>query len=189
MATHEDLQEAINNNVLAGSWRFTNESQTKFYDLDASKLTPRMAQFKLNEQNSPWKSRDLAIKALDSANYSNFDNRTAYRQPGDREAGSAIEFTRSQLEGSDLIQIDKESPGVETLEKTDVGMAELMRDSAHQSMLPMQDNSRELNIVKKNPRKDSVFVDFASNNDLLNSRRIKRRYNKFDRRTGPVSCK
>lgn len=75
----------------------------------------------------------MIFKAFDSANYSNYDNRTAYRLPGDREAGSAIDFTRSNFEYSEFLQIDKESPGLDTMEKTEYRLNEKKKDSANQS--------------------------------------------------------
>lgn len=61
--------------MLAASWRHTHESQTKLFEYDATKLTPRMAQFKNMEQSSPWRSRDRAQRVLDSGNYSNYEER------------------------------------------------------------------------------------------------------------------
>ena len=40
--TPDDVQDA-NNAAIATSWRQTHESQTRLFEYDASKLTPRMA--------------------------------------------------------------------------------------------------------------------------------------------------
>lgn len=77
-------------------------------------MTPRIAQNLIKEMNSPNKSRDKNFKPLDTGGYSYGENQTAYRKLDnrDREHGSAIEITRSNLEPSEWIQNEKDSPGV-----------------------------------------------------------------------------